>query len=645
MQDLRPNAFDYATFILTVIAHDLADPRSPLDPFAFTVTETFTPRRKAVIVNSLWLLSLLISLTCALMAMSLHKWARRHETITPRRRSLTEQARIRVFITAGVDSRTFRTVIGILPAFVHLSMFLFVLGFVVFLCGVHHVVFIVASCWVALCALGYLYTTILPFFRPESPFYTPLSNLIAPAYLGQLQHSNDGHHVWDITKFAEDKARRLSLEMDGDVLKRTFSALNGDHDLEQFLEAIPGFCDSKMVDDPLYCLDILGRQRLAEALVGFWDRTLSSNLVSGFVKERRLTICLEAIKAADLAIAVPRILGTIFSRGVVGVSRFVEIGHSLGKLRNSNVASLARGMIASIITNAERDRRWSLLAMDELAVSEDALRNYLAHGDSVLLANLIHIVRHLFVSLREGHRDLAHESLCILPTVSRFDIFDTLPELQREFCNLWNLIAHQARNSGVGDNPFIKIIVEILHLYIALHRPNANSTGFLASTTGNDAILRRPASCPSCEISSHHPVFTYPKPEAAGDMTGGASHAPTVTSYSDPPPSDVPVEPYYVSSSAVAKSSPLPPTESRTLPTISPFSGTGTAQEIAVTSPRSSVVKYMSRSSSSPGNVPRPNEETTATQTQPTHHPGQSDPPTADIVTDNLRSLPSENPA
>ena len=436
MQDLRPNAFDYATFILTVIAHDLANPSLPLDPFAFTVTETFSPRRKAVIVNSLWLLSLLISLTCALMAMSLHQWARRHETIAPQRRSLTEQARLRVFITAGVDSRTFRTVIGILPALVHLSMFLFVVGFVVFLCGVHHVVFIVASCWVALCALGYLYITILPFFRPESPFYTPLSNLIAPAYLGQLQHSNDGHRVWDITKFAEDKARRLSLEMDSNVLKRIFSALNGDHDLEQFLEAIPGFCGSKMVDDPLYYLDILGRQRLAEALVGFWDRTLSSNLVSGFVKERRPIICLEAIEGADLAIAVPRVLGTICSRGVVGVSRFVEIGHSLGKLRNSNVASLARAMIAGVISNAERDRHWSMLAMDELAVSEDTLRNYLAHGDSVLLANLIHIIRHFFVSLREGHRDLAQESLCILPSISKFDSLETLPELQREFCNL-----------------------------------------------------------------------------------------------------------------------------------------------------------------------------------------------------------------
>jgi len=170
MQDLRPNAFDHATFILTVIAHDLADPSLPQDPFAFSVTETLNPRRKAVIVNSLWLLSLLFSPPCALMAMSLHQWARRHETIAPQRRSLTEQARIRVFITAGLDSRTFRTVIGILPALVHVSMLLFVVGFVVFLCGVHHVVFIVASCWVALCALGYLYITILPFFRPESPF-------------------------------------------------------------------------------------------------------------------------------------------------------------------------------------------------------------------------------------------------------------------------------------------------------------------------------------------------------------------------------------------------------------------------------------------------------------------------------------------
>jgi hypothetical protein len=70
----------------------------------------------------------------------------------------------------------------------------------------------------------------------------------------------------------------------GDVLKRTFSSLKGDHDLEEFFEAILVFCDSNVVDHPLDSFDLLGLDRLEEALLGFWDRTLSSNLVSEFVK-------------------------------------------------------------------------------------------------------------------------------------------------------------------------------------------------------------------------------------------------------------------------------------------------------------------------------------------------------------------------
>jgi hypothetical protein len=52
-----------------------------------------------------------------------------------------------------------------------------------------------------------------------------------------------------------------------------------------------------------------------------------------------------------------------------------------------------------------------------------------------LLANLIHITRHLLYSLTEGtNRDLAQESLSILPFISKFDVLNTLLVLQHNFC-------------------------------------------------------------------------------------------------------------------------------------------------------------------------------------------------------------------
>jgi hypothetical protein len=171
-----------------------------------------------------------------------------------------------------------------------------------------------------------------------------------------------------------------------------------------------------------------------------------------------------------------------------------------------------------------------MLVMDELGISEDVFQNYLAHGDSVLLANLIHITRHLFDSLREGHQDLARESLCILPSISKFNILNTLPELQHEFCDLWNLIVQQAQNGRADDNPFIEILIQIRHLYIPLHRTNTTPSGIFASTTVNNHILHEPASYPLCDIADHLLNSTSPITEAAVRITGSASQALTTTS-------------------------------------------------------------------------------------------------------------------
>ncbi len=264
--------------------------------------QSLTVRSSAVLVNSLWLLSLLISLTCALMVMSLQQWARRHEKVTPQRYNLSEQARMRAFFAVGIDSRNFHFMVGVIPVMMHLSVFVFFLGFLVRVYGVHPTIFAISCCWILLFLVAYVYATVLPFYRPEFPFHTPLSKFLSFAFAGGLENSNSGHVGLGMMKFAEVKAQESSLALYGDVLKRTFNSLKGDHDLEEFFEAIPGFCNSKVVDHPLDILDLLGLDRLEEALLGFWDRTLLS-MVSEFVKKRRLRLCMQVITEANLAIA------------------------------------------------------------------------------------------------------------------------------------------------------------------------------------------------------------------------------------------------------------------------------------------------------------------------------------------------------
>jgi hypothetical protein len=457
-----------------------------------------TPRSQFLTrVYLLWLCSLIISIFCALHALMLQRLAKPRTWVTSPCYSQPEQARMGVYFAIGIETAN---------KAVRDLHYVIISSLLVFFSGL----------------LLYFYYINLNFFIAS------LSLIIA--YPWSFLFHKTKISLWQrsprCTPFTQEKIQDQGSRFEDDILKRTLDILRSDDDLEQFFEAIPGFCDSEIVDNRRRSLDVLGLPRLAEALIGFWNRTSSSNRVSESVKARRLVVCVKVIEAADLSIAVPHILH-LLSGDLGEVSRSVETGHphSLFKrpLRNGKATSLARSIIVSIISDADRNDRWSMLAMDELAISRDVLRNYLAHGDSMLLANLIHIIRHFFLSL-QLHPDLTREAISILPSASKFDIRKTLPELQRDFCELWNEVVQQARNSPseADDNHFIDILVEIRRLYVDLHR----------TTSGHDNLLHQPASYPLCIMPDHHPKSSADTQEAShgGSTTGGASQTITTAS-------------------------------------------------------------------------------------------------------------------
>ena len=557
----------------------------------FISTSADTPPVSNFVI-SCWLLSLLLSISCALVALSLRRWAQPRSWVTSARYSLLEQARLRTLLADRIERLNFIFLVGALHALVHISFSIFLFGLFSYLGSLRFLV--PAVFWIVLSILVYAYFTALPLSRTAHPSSSPLINFVVVAgsgfYYGIVRilylvtllirdskatrgivYPPKIHRInWclDFTKFAEEKARELAPYLDDEVLRWTFDMLRSDDDLEQFFEAIPGFCFSEIVDNPRRSLDILGQQRLAEALVGFWNRTLTSNRVSESVKGRRLVVCMRVLEAADLSIAVPWILH-IFSRDLRGLSGLVEIGHSLGILRNGSAALPVRGIISRIISiNDERDKCWITLAIDELDISEDDLRRYLSHGDSMSLVNLIHITRRFFHSLCQRDSGLTRMSLCILPSSSKFDILNTLPELQHEFCALWNEIIEQARISGADDNPFVDILVEIWGLYVVLHDADAALT---ASAARKDDRLRHLALNSPCMVTDHRIQ------EAGGSITSRANHSTTTTS-----------------------------------PILPPHTTTSVVKGIADASLTSSMAEPISRTSS---DAPRPDEETTVSST------------------------------
>jgi len=63
---------------------------------------------------------------------------------------------------------------------------------------------------------------------------------------------------------------------------------------------------------------------------------------------------------------------------------------------------------AITVSVQERNQHWFNLVMHQQDISEDVLHTYLDHGDSALLANLIHIVERLTLTPYNSNADGTH---------------------------------------------------------------------------------------------------------------------------------------------------------------------------------------------------------------------------------------------
>ncbi|KAH9989376.1 hypothetical protein BJV74DRAFT_454490 [Russula compacta] len=529
VQDLRPNSQDASAFYLEKMYQLQADPNvSRLSiPPAVAKLPAFSPPKYAIWVNSLWFLSLSMSLTCTMLATSLQQWARRYLRVTQLPRcSPHERARVRAFFANGADKLHVTRAAEALPILIHLSLFIFFIGLVIYLFNMDHTVFDTVVCWVASLSVVYVCITLMPIFRHDTPYFSPLSPSVWFLFSSLLRVilrvifiliMPFGDNVLEaycsrvdklLVRFmegvggaVEEVASGRPAEIDGRVIGWTIDALGEDDALERFFEAIPGFYQSDVGKGIRECLPEGVRRKVLNRLNRFLDRTLSSNSVSELVKVHRLAVCLYAASEVDPDLGVGNMFGQIINGNWHGLPHSIEIGHFLTSWDKANSGSFnteIQGIIACIVANVqERNDRWVSLAMDNLGISEGVLQDYLAHGDSLKLANMIHLIHQLLRLNLEPHRSLE--------LLGEFDIRGTLPELQHEFCALWNEIALRAQNSGPYSDP-IRFLRVIRHHYIALHRgTDAAPTVFSDSTPHNADVLFDPPSYPLCNIPGHLP--------------------------------------------------------------------------------------------------------------------------------------------
>ena len=330
----------------------------------------------------------------------------------------------------------------------------------------------------------------------------------------------------DIRKIVEETALQRPSMIDIHVLESIFDALGEDRAQDEFLGAIPGFFDSELVHVSKEDLSDEFRNKFRRALNEFLDRTFSLNSIAESARGGRLVICLNAADAALSSEDVFQILSNILSRRWPELLQSAETGNALRRWSegiDDRFTPHVRRIVAQIVVGVrERDERWISLVKTEYGVPEHVLRDYIGHGDSVLLSILLHMTREAF---RTGSWQP-----WTLSSLSVFNIRDTFPELQRAFCALWNDIVRDAWSEvGPTSNP-VRILRDLRHAYIALHQGTpAALTAFSASTPHFDPVLRQPQSYLFCTVASHRPRLTIYTP-MTGSFDATQLNQPSVAS-------------------------------------------------------------------------------------------------------------------
>jgi hypothetical protein len=535
IQDIRPSSQDTSNFYLENIFQAIADPNRPNISLPLS-PPTFSPPNYAIWVNSLWFMSLVISLTCALLATLLQQWARRYLKVTQTRYNPHKRARIRAFFFEGVGKFLLPCAVEALPALLHISLFLFFSGLVVFLYNIDLTVFKLVLSWVGICTAIYGCITFVSIFYPNSPYYTPLTSLVWYTLIGvsfitfrilrwftqsvyshldaylrfrSLEVNYRNVFLQGMQKRAETTAMKLPPDIDTRSFMWTFDCLDEDHELEHFFAGLPGFRTSNVVKDPFPSLAQDETHRIFTALIGLLDRTFSSDLLPQPDKHRRAMICSKAVDPAEVPYAYWWILDRVVFEDPYGPLQSPELVHVVrgwddGK--DEETPLFKQAVISSVVARAQRrDDLWFAIASDEMGIPESVLRDYATHGDSLSLAILIHITHQQFIRVGE-HADrwrLIWDFSNVLEAASKFNVQDTSPELQHEFCELWNQVvlrAQRENNRGMA----ILILGRIRHVYMALHQDTDSApTQFSASTGDQDHILKSPSSYPVCKVSDH----------------------------------------------------------------------------------------------------------------------------------------------
>ncbi|VDB95998.1 unnamed protein product [Peniophora sp. CBMAI 1063] len=160
-------------------------------PVIIATPEPFSTPPTAIVTNALWFSSLLISLICALLSTLVQEWSRAYVQDIKRRKvlheSLMERTFNHIFIRMGVNHYGMDQFVSWIVALVHLAVFLFACGLLVFLFPIDHVVAGIATAILGSFVIIYCVASLLPLLEKSCPYRTPITYLMAFVYWSASQ--------------------------------------------------------------------------------------------------------------------------------------------------------------------------------------------------------------------------------------------------------------------------------------------------------------------------------------------------------------------------------------------------------------------------------------------------------------------------
>jgi hypothetical protein len=184
IQDLKVNPADQSAFyqnqtvqMLDRISQQLAsvDRQIPSD-FTPPLPYHFNPSASDRRVNVFWFISLVCSLSAALLATLVQQWVRAYMRVFQQSSKPLKTARIRQFLFEG--AKRLPTVAEFVPWLIHISLILFFWGLCDLIFQIDKAVFITTVVPILVCICLYIYCVVESIRNPQSPYRTPFSGFI-----------------------------------------------------------------------------------------------------------------------------------------------------------------------------------------------------------------------------------------------------------------------------------------------------------------------------------------------------------------------------------------------------------------------------------------------------------------------------------